>query len=103
MPPEPADLDYTRVMSRVARLMGALALAGTLVWFVARGWQAAASFAAGAAVSALSLWLLHRVVSDVTAVGEGRQVQGRTLRPARLPAAHPGRRRLCYCWDLRVR
>ena len=75
-PGEPQDLDYSRVMGRIARLIGALALLGCAVWYVVRGWPAVASFVGGAAVSSLSLWLLHRMVADVTALGEGRRVAG---------------------------
>ena len=73
------ELDYSRVIGRVFRLAVGLVLIGGLVLFTVQGWRGLLSFLGGAAVSALSFWLLHRQVSDLTSAGEGRPVSGPSM------------------------
>lgn len=68
-------LDYDRILGRITRLMAGLALLGALCWFLAAGWPGLLSFLGGSAISALSFWLLHRLVSDLSAAAEGRPVR----------------------------
>ena len=68
-------LDYDRILRRITLLMAGLSLLGTLIWYLAAGWPGLLSFLGGAAISALSFWLLHRLVSDLSAAAEGRQVR----------------------------
>jgi len=68
------------MMRRIALFIGGLTLAGAIAWLAARGLQGLISFAAGAAVSSLSLWWLNRIVTSVEqAVRDGRTPGGRAL------------------------
>lgn len=68
------------MMRRIALIMAALAVIGGAAWFAARGLRGLISFAAGAAVSSLSLWWLNRIVTSVEqAVRDGRTPGGRAL------------------------
>ncbi|MBI4891028.1 MAG: ATP synthase subunit I [Acidobacteria bacterium] len=73
------ELNYGAIMRRIVRLGGALALLGCLVSYVAAGVAGLLSFLGGAAISALSFWLLHRLVSDIQAAAEGRQIRGTSV------------------------
>lgn len=68
-------LDYGAIIGRIVRLMLALAVAGAAGFYLLDGAAGALSFAGGAAISALSFWLLHRLVGDATAALEGRPVK----------------------------
>jgi hypothetical protein len=80
-----AEWDYARSLRRIARLMGAVALAGLAVCFAARGLGGLFSYLGGAAISALSFYLLKRLVDDLQAAAEGR-----TVRPVSV-LVHAGR------------
>jgi hypothetical protein len=69
------ELDYARIVGRIVRLMAVLAAAGAVVFAFVDGAGGALSFLGGAAISGLSFWLLHRLVSDVTAAVQGRPVR----------------------------
>jgi hypothetical protein len=69
------ELDYGRIIGRIVRLMAVLAVVGTAVFGFVDGVGGALSFLGGAAISGLSFWLLHRLVSDLTAAVEGRPVR----------------------------
>lgn len=69
------ELDYGKIMGRIVRLMAVLAVAGIAVFALVDGAGGALSFLGGAAISSLSFWLLHRLVSDMTAAAEGRPVR----------------------------
>ena len=69
------ELDYGRIVGRIVKLMAALAVVGTAVFGFVDGAGGALSFLGGAAISGLSFWLLHRLVSDLTAAVEGRPVR----------------------------
>ncbi|MBI5084247.1 MAG: ATP synthase subunit I [Acidobacteria bacterium] len=69
-------LDYTRIIRRILQLMGGLTLAGSLLWYLFGGQGALVSFLGGAAISGLSFWLLHRLVSDIGRASEGQKVRG---------------------------
>lgn len=65
--------DGGATLRRIAFIIAALSAAGLLAWLAARGVRAAVSFAAGAAVSSLSLWWLNRMVrSAEQAIRDGR-------------------------------
>ncbi len=68
-------LDYGGIIGRIVKLMALLAVVGTAVFGVVDGAGGALSFFGGAAISALSFWLLHRLVSDLTAAVEVRPVR----------------------------
>lgn len=70
-----ADLDYAILTRRIARLMVVLAVAGALLFLILKDLGAALSFLGGAAISSLSFWLLHRMVTDVTRVAEGEKIR----------------------------
>lgn len=69
------DLDYDRVMRRVARVMAFLWLAGLGGWTAWKGLHAGLSFCGGAAVSALSFYLLYRLGKDIGKAMEGGRVK----------------------------
>lgn len=71
----PAALDYGKIIGRIAKLMAVLAVAGTILFLLVDGAGGGLSFLGGAAISGLSFWMLHRLVSDVTAAVEGRPVR----------------------------
>ncbi len=69
------ELDYGRIVGRIVKLMAVLAVLGAAVFGFVDGAGGALSFLGGAAISGLSFWLLHRLVTDVTAAVEGRPVR----------------------------
>lgn len=71
-----ADLDERLIVRRVVRLMAVLTAVGAAVWTALLGRKGLESFLAGAALSWLSFFLLHRLVSDA-----GRAMEGRTPNP----------------------
>lgn len=73
------DLDYGVIIGRIVRVGGALILLGAGVWWVVAGLPGLLSFLGGAAISGLSFWLLHRLVSDIHAAAEGRRVRGASV------------------------
>lgn len=73
------DLDYGVIVGRIARVAGALVVLGAAVWWPVAGLAGLLSFLGGAAVSGLSFWLLHRLVSDIHAASEGRKVRGASV------------------------
>lgn len=73
------DLDYGLIIGRIAKVAVALVLLGAAIWWAAAGLPALFSFLGGAAVSGLSFWLLHRLVSDIQAAAEGRRVRGASV------------------------
>lgn len=73
------ELDYARITRRIVRLMGVLAVAGAVIFFLVKGLAGTISFLGGAAISSLSFWLLHRMVTDVTRVVEGESVHRTSL------------------------
>ena len=68
-------LDYGRIVGRIVRVMALLAVVGIAVFEFVDGSGGALSFLGGGAISSLSFWLLHRLVSDMTAAVEGRPVR----------------------------
>jgi hypothetical protein len=70
------DLDYGVIIGRIVRVGGMLVLLGSAVWWAAAGLSGLLSFVGGAAISGLSFWLLHRLVSDIQAAAGGRRVGG---------------------------
>ncbi|MGC4048210.1 MAG: ATP synthase subunit I [Paludibaculum sp.] len=73
------ELDYARITRRIVQLMAALAAAGSVIFFLVKGLAGMLSFLGGAAISSLSFWLLHRMVTDVTRVVEGETVRTTSL------------------------
>ncbi len=73
------DLDYGAILRRIVRIGGALGLIGCLISYVLAGAAGLLSFLGGAVISALSFWLLHRLVSDIQAAAEGRQIRGTSV------------------------
>lgn len=71
----PTGLDYGKIIGRIVKLMAVLAVVGIAVFGFLDGTGGALSFLGGAAISALSFWLLHRLVADLTAGVEGRPVR----------------------------
>ena len=63
-------------MRRIARLIMALAVAGTLAWLAAKGARGAISFLSGAAVSTLSFWWLRQIVSGLDEAVRGGNSSG---------------------------
>lgn len=72
-------LDYGLIIGRIARVAVALVLLGAAIWWAAAGLSGLLSFLGGAAISGLSFWLLHRLVSDTQAAAEGRRVRGASV------------------------
>ena len=72
-------LDYNVIIGRIARICGALALLGAAIWWAAAGAAGLLSFLGGAAISCLSFWLLHRLVTDIQAATEGRKVRAASV------------------------
>lgn len=70
-----SDLDYGRVIRRIAWLAMAVTVAGGAAWRVFRDANAMFSFLGGAGIAGLSFWLLHRMVEDLQAAAEGRPVK----------------------------
>lgn len=70
-----SDLDYGRVIRRIAWLAVAVTVAGGAAWRVFRDANAMFSFLGGAGIAGLSFWLLHRMVEDLQAAAEGRPVK----------------------------
>ena len=68
-------LDYGKIVGRIVKLMLVLAAVGATVFGYLDGLGGTLSFIGGAAISGLSFWLLHRLVSDLTAAAEGRRVR----------------------------
>jgi hypothetical protein len=56
---------------RLVRIMLGLTAAGALAWSLLLGLDGLRSFAAGAAISWLSFFLLHRLIADVGTALEG--------------------------------
>ncbi len=71
-----SDLDYGVIVGRIAKAGAALAVLGAAVWWAVAGLAGLLSFLGGAAISGLSFWLLHRLVSDLHAAAAGRRVRG---------------------------
>lgn len=73
------DLDYGVIIGRIVRVGGVLVLLGAAAWWIVAGLPGLLSFLGGAAISGLSFWLLHRLVSDIHAAAEGRRVRGASV------------------------
>ncbi len=58
-----ADAGYERMLGRVAKILIALGVVGTVGFTVARGWRYGAGFLLGAAISWGSLWRWQKVVN----------------------------------------
>jgi hypothetical protein len=73
------DVEYSVVVRRIRQICLVLIFIGT-IGFAAQGnrWKAF-SFLGGAAISSLSLYLLHRLVSDLGAALEGQKPRGATF------------------------
>lgn len=69
------ELDYAQITRRTIRLMAVLAVLGSVLFLILKGLGGLLSFLGGAAISSLSFWLLHRMVTDVTRVAEGEEVK----------------------------
>jgi hypothetical protein len=70
------DVEYEVIVRRVRQISLVLAVAGT-IGFAAQGnrWKAL-SFLGGTAISCLSFYLLHRLVSDLGGALEGKKPRG---------------------------
>lgn len=68
---ENAQIDERRLVRRIVLLMAALTAAGAIAWTAIRGLDGLRGFAAGAAISWLSFFLLHRLVADLGKAIEG--------------------------------
>jgi hypothetical protein len=70
------DVEYSVIVLRVRQISLVLALVGT-IGFAAQGnrWKAL-SFLGGTAISCLSFYLLHRLVSDLGGALEGKKPRG---------------------------
>jgi hypothetical protein len=69
------DLDYSRVIRRIGWIILAMTAAGGAAWRLFGDGRSMLSFLGGAAIAGLSFWLLHRLVDDLQAAAEGRQVR----------------------------
>jgi len=65
------SFDFDRAVYRIRRLIWLLALAGALVFLILRGASWGASFLAGAAISAVSFDVLHRMVASIDPASGG--------------------------------
>jgi len=57
---------YERAANRIALIMAAIAVGGTLVAFALRGWQWGGGFFIGAAISSLNYRWLRRLVENLS-------------------------------------
>lgn len=70
------NLEYSEVVRRVRRICLVLIVVGAIGFGVLGDHGKAGSFLAGAAVSCLSLYLLHRLVADLGSAVEGKKPRG---------------------------
>jgi hypothetical protein len=63
------ELDVSRALTRIRKLIAALGLGGTAAAFVWRGWPAGGGFALGAAISWLNFRWLHQIVDALAGKG----------------------------------
>jgi len=70
------DVEYSVVVRRVRQICLVLVLMGTIAFAAQGNRRNALSFLSGAAISRLSLYLLHRLVSDLGGALEGKKPRG---------------------------
>ena len=63
------ELDVSRAMTRIRKLIGALGVGGTAAALVWRGWQGGGGFALGAVISWLNFRWLHQIVDALAGKG----------------------------------
>jgi hypothetical protein len=63
------DDSFGATVTRLVKLMAAIALAGTMAAFIWRGWKWGAGFAIGAAVSGLNFYWLKRLTESLGSAG----------------------------------
>lgn len=68
----PDDARYDLAVARIVRVIGILAGAGTLIILLWRGWQWAAGFALGAAISWVNFRWLKRITDAIGGAGQAR-------------------------------
>jgi hypothetical protein len=68
------EFDERKALRKIWLALAALAAAGA-VGFLFRGTWAAASFLAGAGISALSFWMLERTTKDLSRAAAGEEVR----------------------------
>lgn len=70
------DVEYSVVVRRVRQICLVLIIIGTIAFAAQGNRRNALSFLAGAAISSLSFYLLHRLVSDLGTALEGQKPRG---------------------------
>ena len=95
------DADLEALLRRVVRVTGALGVAVALVLWPAMGWQTAALFAVGAAISIGSIYEWGRLFRTIAARMDGKAVAGFGTGVGRIMGSHcsaaAARRRVCRC------
>ena len=67
------DDTFGATVTRLVKLMAAIALAGTIAAFILRGWKWGAGFAIGAAISGLNFYWLKRLTESLGSARLGRR------------------------------
>lgn len=70
------DVEYSVVVRRIRQICLVLTVIGTIGFAAQGNRHKAISFLAGAAISSLSFYLLHRLVVDMGAATEGEKPRG---------------------------